>query len=104
MTAKIISTFPKENASTYFVSPIKKRDSLNGRPSYARGKLVDKVKNILYKSGERKRQNPSTANQCPAKKRKISEEAKGFNTTYHCFLKYSVDFQQFYSYKFVAYV
>lgn len=37
---------------TYFVPPVKKRDSLNGKCVLARGKLVDKVKNLVYKCGE----------------------------------------------------
>lgn len=37
---------------TYYVAPVKKKDSIHGKPIVARGKLVDKAKNVLYKSGE----------------------------------------------------
>lgn len=47
--------FPKESIGTYFTHPIKKRDSINGRSTIARGKLVDKVRNLIYKYGDRKR-------------------------------------------------
>lgn len=54
--------FPKENIGTYFVPPIKKSLSLKGKPVFAKGKLVDKVRNILYQSGERRRQKRTLPN------------------------------------------
>lgn len=53
IAAKIVTLFPKEALGTYYVEPIKKRDSLNGKSIPAKGKLVDKCRNILYKAGER---------------------------------------------------
>ncbi|KAL4713684.1 hypothetical protein ACJJTC_004215 [Scirpophaga incertulas] len=58
IAAKIISLFPKESIGTYFTNPVTKRQSTSGRPIAARGKLVDKVRNLLYKYGERKRALP----------------------------------------------
>lgn len=55
LTSKIIALFPTENAGTYYVPSVKKRDSISGKPVFAKGKLVDKIRNTLYKSGERKR-------------------------------------------------
>lgn len=50
--------FPKENAGTYFIHPVRKGQSPTGKPVVSKGKLVDKVRNLLFKYGERKR--PST--------------------------------------------
>lgn len=44
---------------TYYVPPIKKNESVKGKSIPAKGKLVDKCRNILYRAGERinKRKN-----------------------------------------------
>lgn len=55
ISAKIVSLFPTETVGTYFVRPVQKRDSLSGKSILAKGKLVDKVRNLLYMSGERKK-------------------------------------------------
>ncbi|CAH0562948.1 unnamed protein product [Brassicogethes aeneus] len=55
ISAKIISIFPKENIGTYFVPPIPKNKSISGKSIFAKGKLVDKCRNLLYISGESKR-------------------------------------------------
>lgn len=47
LTAKIISLFPKECAGTYYVPAISKRHSVTNKPIISRGKLVDKVRNLL---------------------------------------------------------
>lgn len=55
LAGKIITLFPTENTGTYFVRPIPKSKSKTGKPVFAKGKLLDKIRNLLYKSGERKR-------------------------------------------------
>lgn len=77
LTAKIIALFPFENTGTYFVPPIKKRQSISGKPSFAKGKLVDKIRNTLYKSGEKRKKSTSEENVIPNKTKKY-EELKGF--------------------------
>ncbi|KAJ8930809.1 hypothetical protein NQ314_016341 [Rhamnusium bicolor] len=52
LTAKIITLFPTETVGTYYVHPIKKSNSPTGRPLFARGKLVDKRRNLLHKCGD----------------------------------------------------
>ncbi|KAL4718864.1 hypothetical protein ACJJTC_011323 [Scirpophaga incertulas] len=75
LAAKIITLFPKEAIGTYFAHPIKKRDSLNGRSIVARGKLVDKVRN-LYKYGDRKRAvNSGSENIPPSKTQRLDLNA-----------------------------
>lgn len=44
---EIIKVIPSEKKSTYFVSPIKKKNSRNNKPVVSRGKLVDKYRNKL---------------------------------------------------------
>lgn len=68
LAAKIITLFPKESIGTYFTKPIKKIDSINGRSTVARGKLVDKVRNLLYKYGDRKRSASESESTPPPKK------------------------------------
>lgn len=83
LTSKIIALFPTENAGTYFVPPIKKRDSISGKPCFAKGKLVDKIRNTLYKSGERKRKNSEKENnQNTSKRSKNLQELQGFIPSY----------------------
>ncbi|GBP43090.1 hypothetical protein EVAR_96352_1 [Eumeta japonica] len=55
LAAKIITLFPAENIGTYFVRPVSKSQSACGKPTFARGKLIDKVRNFLYKSDAHKR-------------------------------------------------
>lgn len=50
--AKIVDLFPKEALGTYYVPPIKKHDSLTGKSTLAKGKLVDKVRNLIHKCQE----------------------------------------------------
>ncbi|KAK9680854.1 hypothetical protein QE152_g38780 [Popillia japonica] len=57
LTSKIISLFPNESASTYYVPAIRKADSTNRKHILARGKLVDKTKNLIFLSGERRRKS-----------------------------------------------
>uniref|UniRef100_A0A1Y1LUZ3 SAM domain-containing protein n=1 Tax=Photinus pyralis TaxID=7054 RepID=A0A1Y1LUZ3_PHOPY len=51
LASKIITLFPKETASTYYVPAIRKRDSITRKPILARGKLVDKCRNLLHDCG-----------------------------------------------------
>ncbi|KAK5648037.1 hypothetical protein RI129_002929 [Pyrocoelia pectoralis] len=48
ISAKIITLFPTEIMGIYYVPPIKKQYSTTGKSIVARGKLVDKLKNIIY--------------------------------------------------------
>ncbi|XP_031359189.1 uncharacterized protein LOC116182757 [Photinus pyralis] len=47
LTAKIITLFPKELSGTYYVPAISKKHSVTNKPIVAKGKLVDKVRNLL---------------------------------------------------------
>lgn len=51
ITSKIICLFPTESPSTYYVPAIKKSDSVHGKSILARGKLVDKSRNLLSSCG-----------------------------------------------------
>lgn len=44
---KIIELFPKEKKEVYYVPPIRKRNSIDGRSGIAKGKLIDKYRNTL---------------------------------------------------------
>lgn len=48
LSQKIIQLMPKEKQATYFVEPIKKKDSHVNRSERARGKLVEKYRNRLH--------------------------------------------------------
>ena len=48
LTSKIIALFPNENPLTYYVAAIKKADSRTKKHIAAKGKLVDKIKNLLF--------------------------------------------------------
>ncbi|KAB0805329.1 hypothetical protein PPYR_02299, partial [Photinus pyralis] len=52
VAAKIISLFPRECLGTYYVPPIRKSESIIGKSVLARGKLVDKVRNLIHKCEE----------------------------------------------------
>lgn len=52
LAAKIITLFPTEMVGTYYVPPMKKSSSPFGRPIMAKGKLVNQVKNIIFRSGD----------------------------------------------------
>lgn len=51
LTSKIINLFPTEFTGSYYVPAIRKCDSPTGRPVLAKGKLVDKCKNLIYACG-----------------------------------------------------
>lgn len=55
LTEKIQNLFPNESPRTYYIKPIRKNKSSTGKSIRARGKLVDKVRNLLFKSGEKRR-------------------------------------------------
>ncbi|KAJ8728950.1 hypothetical protein PYW07_006646 [Mythimna separata] len=61
LSGKIITLFPQETASTYFTRPIKKVDSHRGKSIAAKGKLIDRVRNLLFQSGERKRKSENNS-------------------------------------------
>lgn len=48
LAAKIVGLFPSEYSGTYYVPAIRKAISKSGRPILAKGKLVDKCKNLLH--------------------------------------------------------
>lgn len=45
---KIVALIPGEKSSTYFVEPIKKKDSARHKSEPARGKLIEKYRNKLH--------------------------------------------------------
>ncbi|XP_031327937.1 uncharacterized protein LOC116159147 [Photinus pyralis] len=65
LTAKIIDLFPNETTGTYYVPAIRERDSSINRSIMAKGKLVDKVKNLIRVCDEaipkRRRKNNDAA-------------------------------------------
>ncbi|XP_031348340.1 uncharacterized protein LOC116174545 [Photinus pyralis] len=66
ITAKIITLFPTETMGIYYVPAVRKNASLTGKPTPARGKLVDKVKNMVFNFDEatpkrRKRKHVDTS-------------------------------------------
>lgn len=63
-----MSLFPNEVAGTYYVPPVKLRDSRNGRSIAAKGKLWSKVHNLVILSGE--------ATPVRKKRKKISEQSQ----------------------------
>ncbi|CAH0553157.1 unnamed protein product [Brassicogethes aeneus] len=82
ITAKIISLFPGEHSQIYYVPAIKKKESILKKSVLAKGKLVDKVKNLLYKTGEsgnlRKRHHDDNVHETTSKRQcvEISDEAR----------------------------
>ncbi|KAG5897707.1 hypothetical protein JTB14_007545 [Gonioctena quinquepunctata] len=45
IAAKIITLFPTEATQTYYIPSVRKKDSFN------RNQLVDKARNLIYRSG-----------------------------------------------------
>lgn len=89
ITSKIVSLFPSEYPGTYYVPAVKKRDSKIGRPILAKGKLVDKCKNLLH----------SCADVIPRRRKRSLEEeqtvAPKFNLDELCGKQYTADHIQF---------
>lgn len=48
VSQKITELMPNEKISTYFVEPIRKKDSKENKSERARGKLVEKYRNRLH--------------------------------------------------------
>ncbi|XP_024886663.1 uncharacterized protein LOC112464100, partial [Temnothorax curvispinosus] len=63
IVAKIKNLFPNEPATVYYIASIRKQDSPTGKTIAARGKLLDKAKNLIYQGGYAR----------PTKKRKATE-------------------------------
>lgn len=61
--AKIKHLFPNEPLAIYYTAAIKKKDSPTGKSIIARGKLIDKAKNLIHQGGYAR----------PTKKRKAIE-------------------------------
>ncbi|KAL4705891.1 hypothetical protein ACJJTC_017473 [Scirpophaga incertulas] len=77
LSGKIITLFPKESAATYFTRPIKKSDSFIGKSVPAKGKLIDRVRNLLFQSGERKRKcSTNNTENIEIKRKRIINEAQ----------------------------
>lgn len=66
ITAKIVTLFSKEAAQVYYIPSVKKRDSFSGHSIVARGKLVDKARNLICKSETTAitRKRKVSSNQC----------------------------------------
>lgn len=52
ITSKIIALFPNECPGSFYVPAVRKCDSPIGRPILAKGKLVDKCKNLIQACGD----------------------------------------------------
>ncbi|CAG9855336.1 unnamed protein product [Phyllotreta striolata] len=52
LSAKIIQLFPTEVTATYYVQSIAKRNSASGKHVLAKGRLVDKCRNLIFNCGE----------------------------------------------------
>lgn len=50
---KIIEIFPNEDTSIFYVPPVRKSQSANNKSIIAKGRLVDKCRNLLYRTGAR---------------------------------------------------
>lgn len=61
---KIKDLFPNEAAPIYFIGSIRKQESPTGKTIIAKGKLIDKAKNLIYQGGYAK----------PTKKRKANRK------------------------------
>jgi len=51
IVAKIKKLFPNEPATIYYIAAIRKQDSPTGKSIIAKGKLIDKAKNLIYQGG-----------------------------------------------------
>lgn len=60
LAAKIVSLFPTESIYTYYMKAVPTSKSASGRYVPSKGKLVDKVRNLLYISGAKRRSTKST--------------------------------------------
>lgn len=47
LVAKIVTLFPMETVGTYYVPAISKKNSITNKPQVAKGRLVDKIRNLL---------------------------------------------------------
>lgn len=47
LSNKIVELFPSEIQETYYLQPVRKRDSRDNKAGIAKGKLVDKFRNRL---------------------------------------------------------
>lgn len=52
LAGQIITLFPNETTGTYYVPPIRKCNSSTGRSIVAKGRLVDKCKNVISRCGD----------------------------------------------------
>ncbi|KAG5892754.1 hypothetical protein JTB14_027018 [Gonioctena quinquepunctata] len=86
--AKIIKLFPTEATQTYYIPSVRKKDSFNRNSIAARGKLMNKARNLIHKSGvsTRKRKIESRS-KVPAKITTFSELTEG--SCINMFLYYS---------------
>ncbi|CAH0562887.1 unnamed protein product [Brassicogethes aeneus] len=79
LSAKIISLFSKESIGVYYVPAIRKADSPTGKSILARGKLVDKCRNLIHKCEEatpirKKRKHSEEENQPTPEVTSVSED------------------------------
>lgn len=61
---KIKDLFPNEPATVYYIGAIRKQESPTGKTIIAKGKLIDKAKNLIHRDSYAR----------PTKKRKATEE------------------------------
>lgn len=85
LSAKIITLFSKESIGTYFTKPIKKINSVHGWSTIARGKQLDKVRNLLYKYGDRKRKSDTDCENVPPGKQYVEQLKSKLIKKYCCF-------------------
>lgn len=76
-----MSLFPSECSATYYVPAIKKINSHTGRPILARGKLVDKCRNLIYKCfaevSKKRRRSTTTDSDNKKSKTELVVDGKG---------------------------
>lgn len=73
IVAKILNLFPKKPPTIYYISAIRKNDSPTGKSIIAKGKLIDKAKNLIYQGGyarlTKKRKATDNINETPRKEK-----------------------------------
>lgn len=84
LAAKIITLFPTETMGVYYCPPIRKGEHPLKKSVMAKGKLVNQVRNILFRSGDttsrrtgRKRAAEESEDECDGEP---SKKNKGKNT------------------------
>lgn len=73
IVGKITNLFPNEPPTVYYIAAIRKKDSPTGKTIIAKGKLIDKAKNLIHQGGyarpTKKRKTTENINETPPKEK-----------------------------------